>query len=40
MIFIVQWEINEDVPVEERLKVAVKLTQSGMFRPRRGGASV
>jgi hypothetical protein len=33
MIFIVQWEINEEVPMEERLRVAGKLTQSGMFPP-------
>ncbi len=33
MLFLTIWEVNENMSVEERLQVAQKLTESGLFPP-------
>ncbi len=33
MLFLIHWELNEAMSVEERLQVAQKLTESGLFPP-------
>lgn len=33
MLIMMYWELNEDMPAEERLEVAGKLMESGMFPP-------
>lgn len=33
MLFLTYWELNEDMPVEERQQVAGKLTSAGLFPP-------
>ena len=34
MLFLMYWELNENMPVEERLQIAQKLTSSGLFPPK------
>ena len=34
MQLLVYWELNEDMPEEQRLQVAQKLTSSGLFPPK------
>lgn len=34
MLFITYWELNEDMPVGERQKVAEKLISAGLFPPK------
>ena len=34
MLFVTYWEVNENMPVEERAQIAQKLTSSGLFPPR------
>jgi Protein of unknown function (DUF3303) len=34
MLYVLYWELNENMPVEERLKIAQKLTSSGLFPPK------
>lgn len=34
MLYVLYWEVNENMPVEERLQIAQKLTSSGMFPPK------
>ena len=33
MLFVTYWELNEDMPAEERLRAAGRLTESGLFPP-------
>ena len=33
MQFITYWELNEDMPEEQRLGIAAKLQDSGLFPP-------
>lgn len=33
MLFVTYWELNENMSVEQRLEVAQKLTDSGLFPP-------
>ena len=33
MLFLMYWELNEDMPSEERLGIAGKLMETGMFPP-------
>ena len=33
MLFLWYWELNEDIPLEERLQVAKDLMSSGLFPP-------
>lgn len=34
MLFLTYWELNENMPEEQRLQVAQKLTSSGLFPPK------
>ena len=34
MLFLTYWELNENMPDEERLQIADKLTSSGLFPPK------
>lgn len=34
MLFLTYWELNEDMPVEERQQVAGKLMSAGLFPPK------
>lgn len=34
MLFLTYWELNENMPVPERLSIAQKLTSSGQFPPK------
>jgi hypothetical protein len=34
MLYVMYWELNENMPAEERLQIAQKLTSSGMFPPK------
>ena len=34
MLFLVHWELNENVPEEQRLQAAQKLTGAGLFPPK------
>lgn len=34
MLFVTYWELNENMSVEQRNDIAVKLTSSGVFPPR------
>jgi len=34
MLYVLYWEVNENMPVEERLQIAQKLTTTGMFPPK------
>jgi hypothetical protein len=34
MLFLTYWELNEDMPVAERMGIAQKLTSSGLFPPK------
>ena len=36
MLFISYWELNENMPEQERLQIAQKLTTSGLFPPQDG----
>ena len=38
MLFMMYWELNEDMPSDERLAIAANLMESGMFPPE--GANV
>ena len=33
MLFVTYWEVSENMPVEERLRAARRLTESGLFPP-------
>ena len=33
MLFMTYWELNENMPEQERLQIAQKLTSSGLFPP-------
>ena len=33
MLFLCYWELNENMPSEERMQVASRLTSSGLFAP-------
>ena len=33
MLFVTYWELNENMPAEERLRAAGRLTESGLFPP-------
>ncbi len=33
MLFLTYWELNEDMPAEQRIGIAQKLTSSGLFPP-------
>ena len=33
MLFVTYWELNENMPVNERLNIAAKLTSAGLFPP-------
>lgn len=34
MLFLTYWELNENMSVEDRLRIAQKLTASGLFPPK------
>lgn len=34
MLFLTYWELNENMPVAERMGIAQKLTSSGLFPPK------
>lgn len=34
MLFVTYWELNEDMPAEERIQIAQKLTSKGLFPPK------
>jgi hypothetical protein len=34
MLFLTYWELNENMPVQERMSIAQKLTSSGFFPPK------
>jgi hypothetical protein len=34
MLFVTVFELNESMPIEERMKIAQKLTSSGLFPPK------
>ena len=34
MLFLTYWELNENMPESERLRIAEKLTSSGLFPPK------
>ena len=34
MLFLTYWEVNENMPVAERMSIAQKLTSSGFFPPK------
>jgi hypothetical protein len=34
MLFLTYWELNENMPVEERMGITQKLTSSGLFPPK------
>ena len=34
MLFLIYWELNENMPVGERLQIGQKLTSSGLYPPK------
>ncbi len=34
MLFVTYWEVNENMPVKERIQIAQELTSSGLFPPK------
>ena len=34
MLFLTYWELNENMPAQERLRIAQKLTSGGLFPPK------
>lgn len=33
MLFVIYWELNESVPMEERLRIATALSSAGLYPP-------